>query len=110
MPIYIQLITLTPEGRARVLDDPSSMLDAQERIQIPGVQLLGQYAVLGSFDYVNIVEATDNEGIALFSLYLGVKVGAHVTTLPTIPAGRLELRHEQGTPTLEVGAQRSSES
>jgi uncharacterized protein with GYD domain len=105
MAIYIQLLTLTPEGRERVYHHPESMLQAQEDIHISGVQMLGQYAVLGAYDYVNLVQAQDNETIALFSLHLGVKVGAHVTTLPTIPLGRFEQREEQERPVLETGAQ-----
>ena len=109
MPIYIQLLTLTPEGRERVYKDPESMVIAQEDVHIPGVQMLGQYAVLGAYDYINIVEAGDNSTIALFSLQLGVKVGAHVTTLPTIPLGRFEELEEQERPDVEAGAQVNGE-
>ncbi|MBI4338906.1 MAG: GYD domain-containing protein [Chloroflexi bacterium] len=105
MPIYIQLLTLTADGRERVYRDPQSIVNAQDSIHIQGVQLLGQYAVLGDYDYVNIVEARDNETIAVFSLYLGVRVGAHVTTLPTIPVGRFEALEEEQSPELETGVQ-----
>ncbi|MBI4198759.1 MAG: GYD domain-containing protein [Chloroflexi bacterium] len=105
MTIYIQLLTLTPEGRERVYHHPESLSQIQESIHITGVQLLGQYAVLGTYDYVNIVQAQDNETIALFSLHLGVKVGAYVTTLPTIPLSRFEEREEQELPALEAGVQ-----
>ena len=90
MPIYIQLLTLTPEGRSRMLDDPEMLLHVEAAIDIPGVQVLGKYGVLGNYDFVNIVEATDNETVARFSLELGVRTGVHIATLPAIPIGRFE--------------------
>ncbi len=90
MSTYIQLLTLTPEGRAKTLEDPTSVLRAHDSIHMPGVQELGLYGVLGNYDFVNIVEADDNDVIARFSLELGVKAEAHVITLPAIPIGRLE--------------------
>ena len=102
MAIYIQLLTLTPEGRERALRDPESVLRAQDAMIVPGIQVLGQYGVLGEYDFVNIVEAPDNEAIARFSLELGVRAGVHVTTLPAIPIGRLEAR--QDSPRLETEA------
>ena len=73
MAIYIQLITLTTEGRVKTLEDPESILDAQREVSANGVRVLGQYAVLGQYDYVGFVEAPDNEAIARFSLELGVR-------------------------------------
>ena len=103
MPNYIQLLTLTTEGRARVLKNPSSMLQEQNAIKVSGVQVLGQYAVLGEFDFVNIVEAPDNDAVARFSIELGVRVDAHITTLPAIPVGLLEERPDAVLSDLETG-------
>ena len=55
MAIYIQLITLTTEGRVKTLEDPESILDAQREVSANGVRVLGQYAVLGQYDYVGFV-------------------------------------------------------
>ena len=104
MTIYIQLLVLTPEGRERALVDPESVRHAQDGIAVPGVQVLGQYGVLGAYDFVNIVEATDNEAIARFSLELGVRAGAHITTLPAIPISRLDTAAPQDLFGLETGA------
>ena len=90
MAIYIQLITLTAEGRVQTLDDAESILDAQREVSSNGIRVLGQYAVLGQYDYVGFVEAPDNEAIARFSLELGVRAGLHITTMPAIPMGRLD--------------------
>ena len=82
MATYIQLLILTPGGRERALEDPQSVMRAQQAVATPDIQVLGVYAVLGEYDFVNIVAADDNEAIARFSLKLGVRAGAHITTLP----------------------------
>lgn len=90
MATYILLLTLTPAGRENMLEDPQNVLRAVSSINIPSLQNLGLYAVLGEYDFVSIIEAPDNEAVARCSLELGVRVGAHITTLPAIPIARLE--------------------
>ena len=109
VPHYIQLLTLTPEGRARVLEDSQVILREQTRTHVDGVEVLGSYAVLGSYDFVNIVQAPDNEAIARFSLDLGVRLGAHITTLPAIPISHLEPAEFDGVPDLERAIELSPE-
>lgn len=89
MSSYILLLTLTPAGRERMLSEPSSLLRAKRRFSVPGVEVLGLYAVLGEYDFVSFVEAPDNETMARFSLELGVRAGAQVDTLPAIPVAPL---------------------
>jgi uncharacterized protein with GYD domain len=90
MAHYILLMTLTPEGQARALRHPDYLLQVEDEIEVPGVQTLGLYAVLGPYDFVTLVEAPGNDSIARFSIELGVRAGVHVTTLPVIPAAQLE--------------------
>ena len=102
MPTYIQLLRLTPEGRANLLQDSEFLLRSQAGIRVPGVVVLGTYGVLGQYDFVNIVEAPDNEAVARFSLELGVRAGAHIVSLPAIPIARLEARIGGESPELEA--------
>ncbi len=88
MPTFIQLLKLLPEGREHLVHEPDSLLHAQRQIQSPDVNLLGMYAVLGSYDFVNIVEAPDNEAVARYSVHLGQAAGVDVMTLPAIPMAR----------------------
>ncbi len=90
MATYILLLTFTPEGRERMLHDPDGVQNAVDMIAIPRCDTLGLYAVLGEYDFVNILSAPDNESAARFSVELGVHAGVHVTTLPAIPVGRLD--------------------
>lgn len=89
MPTYILLLTLTPDGQKAALHDPQYLLRVEDAIRVPGVQPLGLYGVLGEYDFVTIVEATDNERMARFSLELGVMADVHITTLPAVPIARL---------------------
>lgn len=90
METYILLLTLTPEGRKQMMDDPESLRRAEESIEIAGVTCFAIYGVLGEYDFVTILEAPGNDEAAEFSLELGVRAGAHVTTLPAVPMARFE--------------------
>ena len=98
MPKYIQLLTLTPEGREKTMRDPEYVLKAQHAVSIHGLEVLGLYGVLGPYDFVNIVDAPDNEAVARFSIALGVMGGVQILTLPAIPIGRLEEKSSQDAP------------
>lgn len=89
MPSYILTLTLTPEGREKLLADAESLHRITSEVETDDTMVLGMYAVLGEYDFVVIVESPDNDGAARFSLELGVKAGAHIRTMPAIPIGRL---------------------
>jgi uncharacterized protein with GYD domain len=89
MATYILLMTLTPEGQFRALEDPNYLLHVESEIDMPSVQTLGVYAVLGQYDFVTLVEADSNDAMARFSLKLGVEAGVHITTLPVVPTAQL---------------------
>ena len=90
MPSYILTLTLTPEGREKLLADAESLHRITSEVETDDTMVLGMYAVLGEYDFVVIVESPDNDGAARFSLELGVKAGAHIRTMPAIPIGRLQ--------------------
>jgi uncharacterized protein with GYD domain len=98
MAQYILLIKLTPEGRARLAEDADAFVRAHDEVEFEGVNALGMYGVLGAYDIVTMVEAEDNEAAARYSLLLGVRVGAHIETLPAIPLTSLEGRDPWGLP------------
>ncbi len=102
MGTYIQLLTLTHHGREVAIDNPTGVLLAQDQINVPGVRVLGLYAVLGGYDFVSMVEAPDNDSIAQYSLQLGVKAGVTVISLPAIPVARLEGAGLQPAPEAET--------
>jgi uncharacterized protein with GYD domain len=90
MATYILLMTLTPEGRARALEDPEYLITVGDELETPNITTMGCYAVLGAYDFVMLVQAADNEQVARFSLEYGVRGGVHIVTLPAVPVGRLD--------------------
>ena len=98
MPSYILTLTLTPEGREKLLADAESLHRISSEVETDDTMVLGMYAVLGEYDFVAIVESPDNDGAARFSLELGVRVGAHIRTMPAIPIGRLRPAQGDGNP------------
>ena len=102
MATYILLMTLTPEGQRKALANPEYLLSIDDEIDVAGVSTLGSYAVLGSYDFVTIVEADDNEQVAKFSIEFGVRAGVHITTLPAVPVGRLDDDASDPTMTADV--------
>jgi len=103
MPTYILLLTLTPEGRAKMLGDAENLRRAEAAITIPGVSMMGVYGVLGDYDFVSILEDPDNDAAARFSLDLGVRGGADIPTLPAIPITRFGGVSGDDPPELETG-------
>ena len=85
MPTYILLSTLTPEGRKTLHKAPDRMEEVNKEIAEFGCKVIAQYAVLGMYDFVNIIEAPDNETVAHLSVDLGARGTISFMTLPAIP-------------------------
>ena len=85
MPTYILLSTLTDDGAETISKKPERIQEVNREIQKLGVTVREQYAVLGPFDFVNIVEAPDNSTIARVSAELGSRGSVKITTLAAIP-------------------------
>jgi len=84
MPIYVMLSTLTAEGVQTIKNNPSRIREVNKEIEQLGATVKAQWAVLGRFDFVNIVEAPDEATIARVSLELGSRGTAHYESLPAI--------------------------
>jgi uncharacterized protein with GYD domain len=85
MATYILLSKLTDEGAATLTKNPERIREVNEEIEKLGVKVREQYAVLGTFDFVNIVEAKDNETILRVSAELGARGSIQITTLAALP-------------------------
>jgi uncharacterized protein with GYD domain len=85
MATYILLSKLTDEGAATLTKNPERIREVNEEIEKLGVKVREQYAVLGTFDFVNIVEAKDNETILRVSAELGARGSIQITTLSALP-------------------------
>jgi uncharacterized protein with GYD domain len=92
MPIYILLSTLTPEGSQTLHTNPERIEEVNSEITEFGCTVIGQYATLGTYDFVTIVEAPDNETIAHLSIDLSSRGTIRITTLPAMPTSQLRDR------------------
>jgi uncharacterized protein with GYD domain len=85
MPIYIMMSRLTNEGRKTIKNNPERIKEVDKEIENMGAKVLAQYATLGMFDFINILEAPDNETIAKVSTELGARGTIDIMTLSAIP-------------------------
>ncbi|MGH7801351.1 MAG: GYD domain-containing protein [Thermodesulfobacteriota bacterium] len=85
MATYIMLSTLTDEGRKTVKMRPERIKEVNKELEKMGVKVVAQYAVLGPYDFVNVVEAPDNETISKVSVELGSRGTVQLMTLVAIP-------------------------
>jgi uncharacterized protein with GYD domain len=84
MAIYILLSNLTDEGAKTITKNPGRIKEVNKEIEKLGVRVLSQYATLGRYDFVNIVEAADNSTIARVSAELASRGSIKISTLPAI--------------------------
>lgn len=89
MPKYILLSTLTEEGRKTVKFKPERILEVNKELEDYGVKVLEQWAVLGPYDFVNLVEAPSNEAIFKISIELGSRGTVQIMSMPAIGLGEL---------------------
>ena len=85
MATYILLSTLTDEGRKTIKGRPERIQEVNKEIESMGAKVVDQYAVLGPYDFVSVVEAVDNETTARISVELGARGTIQIVTLPAIP-------------------------
>jgi uncharacterized protein with GYD domain len=85
MPTYILLTTLTSEGVQTLKNNPSRIREVNREVEQLGAKVTAQWATLGRFDFINVVEAPDEATIARVSLELGSRGTGRYETLPAIP-------------------------
>jgi len=85
MATYIMLTNLTDEGRKTLKANPGRIREVNKEIESLGAKVVSQYAVLGPYDFVNVIEAPDNETIAKVSMELGSRGTVQIMTLPALP-------------------------
>ena len=90
MPRYIMLSTLTDEGRKTVKMRPERIIEVNKELEKMGAKVVGQYAVLGPWDFVNIIDAPDNETITKVSIELGSRGTVQLMTLSAISIEQFE--------------------
>ncbi|MFI5295826.1 MAG: GYD domain-containing protein [Thermodesulfovibrionales bacterium] len=81
MGTYVILSKLTDEGRKTIKENPKRILEVNKELEKMGIKVKEQYAVLGPYDFVNIVEAKDNDAVMKMSVELGSRGSVQLLTL-----------------------------
>ena len=89
MAKYILLSTLTESGRKTIRDKPERIKEVNVEVEAYGVKVLEQYAVLGPYDFVTIVDAPDDEAIFKTSVDLGSSGTVKIMSMPAITIDEL---------------------
>ena len=85
MGYYIMLSNLTDDGAKTLKKNPERIKEVNAEVEAMGVKILAQYAVMGPYDFVNILEAPDNETVTRVSMELSSRGSMRAITLAAIP-------------------------
>jgi uncharacterized protein with GYD domain len=85
MPTFVMLTTLSAEGVQTVKNNPSRIREVNKEIESLGASVKAQWATLGRYDFVNVVEAPDEKTMARVSMELGSRGTARYESLAAIP-------------------------
>jgi len=89
MAYYLQLVVLTDQGRRNFDENPEWIKEVNKDIELMGAKVLTQYALLGQYDFVNIIEAPSDEIAAKLAIKLSANGSFQPMTLAAIPLDNL---------------------
>lgn len=85
MGFYIMMSTLSESGRKVLRERPGWIRKVNREVERMGVKVRAQYAVLGPYDFVTVLEAPDNEAVSRVSIELGARGSLQMMTMAAIP-------------------------
>jgi uncharacterized protein with GYD domain len=86
MAVFIMLTKLTANGVKTLKDNPGRVQEVNREVEQLGVKVLNQWATLGEYDFVSVVEAPDERAMAKVSVELGSRGTTSNETMAAIPA------------------------
>ncbi len=89
MAVYVMLTTLTGEGRKTMKENPQRIKEVNKEVEAMGVKILAQYAILGPYDFINILEAPDNSTISKVAVELGARGTLQTVTMAAMTIDEL---------------------
>ena len=84
MPMYVMLTNLTDEGRKTVKENPERIREVNKEVKAMGVKIISQHVIIGPYDFINILEAPDNETMAKLAIELGARGTLQTMTMAAI--------------------------
>jgi len=85
MTMYIVLSKLTDEGRKTLKVRPDRLKEVNEEIETMGAKVVDQYALLGEYDFLNILEAPNAKTVVKIMVELGSRGTLETTTFEALP-------------------------
>jgi len=73
MAVFVMLTTLTDEGRKTIKDKPERIREVSKEVEAQGLRIINQFALLGPYDFVNILEAPSAEAVSRVAIALGAR-------------------------------------
>jgi len=86
MATYVMLTTLTDQGRKTIKHNPQRIKEVNKEVEAMGVRIVAQYALLGPYDFMNVLEAPDNKAVSKMAVELGAR-----GTLQTLTMAAMDL-------------------
>lgn len=84
MPTYVMLTTLGPDGWATVREHPERIREVTSEVESMGLKVVAQYALLGQWDFLNVIEAPDQATMAKAAISLAARGTMRTTTLQAV--------------------------
>ncbi|MCZ7528876.1 MAG: GYD domain-containing protein [Acidimicrobiia bacterium] len=85
MPTYVMLSTIGPDGWATIREKPERIRAVKAEVESQGLTVIAQYALMGQYDFLNVIEAPDEETMARAAVDLAARGTMRTTTLQAIP-------------------------
>jgi uncharacterized protein with GYD domain len=85
VPTYVLLTRLSPDGVQTIKNNPQRIREVNKEVEALGASVTAQWATLGQYDFINILEAPDEQTIARVSLELSSRGTGSFETLTAIP-------------------------
>ena len=89
MRTFLLLSTLSPQGLQTLATTPERLLEVNREIEALGGRVVRQWALLGAYDFLSVVEAPDERTISRITVELSARGSASFETLVAIPAEEL---------------------
>ncbi len=85
MPTFVLLSTLTAEGRRTVKERPERIKQVDKEAEQFGAKVISQYALLGPYDFITVIDAPDIDTIARVSAEMSSRGTVQIASFPAIP-------------------------
>jgi uncharacterized protein with GYD domain len=89
MPLYLMLTSLTEKGVQTINSNPARLREVNHDVEELGAKVLHQWASIGEYDFVNIVEAPDDLTLAKLSVRLSARGSVKIESLPLVSVDEL---------------------